>query len=205
EPVKILVDTFDVISKIIENEKLVKKILRKFAALENPKLPETKKDLKEYLSKDLKENVAEMKITPPFSAYNGDEPYIFVSYTHKDKANVYPIINYVHNKGYKIWYDEGIPISTDWANTIGEKLLGCELFLTFISEAVCDSDNTQDEIHLAVNEKKTLVAVYLEDCNIPAGLKMRMRRIQGILKYEMSEEKFYKKLMSELNRLMESG
>ena len=60
-------------------------------------------------------------------------PYIFVSYTHKDKSEVYPILQKLYNKRFRIWYDEGIPLSTDWCNTIVEKLLQCSLFLSFIS------------------------------------------------------------------------
>ena len=33
----------------------------------------------------------------PFEAYRGKEPYIFVSYAHKDSAQVYPQILDLHN------------------------------------------------------------------------------------------------------------
>ena len=67
-----------------------------------------------------------------------------------------------------------------------------------------ESDNTQDEIHLAMNEKKPYLAVYLKDTELSPGLKMRIRRVQGILKYEMEENRFFEKLTNDLNELLKS-
>ncbi len=44
----------------------------------------------------------------PFPAYEGSEPYIFVSYSHEDAAAVYPEIEWLRQQGVNIWYDEGI-------------------------------------------------------------------------------------------------
>ena len=44
----------------------------------------------------------------PFSAYIGDDPYIFVSYAHEDAELVYPELTRLKDQGFKIWYDEGI-------------------------------------------------------------------------------------------------
>jgi len=44
----------------------------------------------------------------PFPAYKDDEPYIFVSYPHADDEIVYPEIQWLHDQGFNIWYDDGI-------------------------------------------------------------------------------------------------
>ncbi len=202
-PEKIVIDSYDVIGKIMKHPELVNKILKKFSALENSKLPTNEKDLNLFLKSNLKESTTEIYIEPPFSAYMGEDPYLFVSYTHKDKADVYPIIQNLYKNGLNIWYDEGIPLSTDWCNTIAEKLMNCNIFLSFISPNVNESDNTQDEIHLAMNQKKPLLAIYLKDTELIPGLQMRIRRVQGIMKYEMEEVKFYDKLLDNLNHINE--
>lgn len=204
KPIKILVDNYGIIKDIMQRPQIVAKIIKKFSALEDPLLPKDEKSLEEYLKSSLKKNILDLEAHPPFEAYEGSEPYIFASYTHKDKVEVYKILKELHAEGFKIWYDEGIPLSTEWANIIGQKLIGCSVFLSFISSNVNDSNNTQDEIHLAINENKKYVAVYLEKCDLVPGLKMRMRRIQGILKYEMEIERFYKNLIEELHVLMKS-
>jgi len=40
---------------------------------------------------------------PPFEAYGGKDPYLFVSYSHKDSALVYPEIERLHQLGFRIW------------------------------------------------------------------------------------------------------
>ena len=46
------------------------------------------------------------------SAYNGNEPYIFISYAHKDSDKVLPIIRELQSRGYRVWYDAGIEAVT---------------------------------------------------------------------------------------------
>jgi hypothetical protein len=43
-----------------------------------------------------------------FTAYDGNEPYIFVCYAHEDSGIVYPEIQSQHEQGVNLWYDEGI-------------------------------------------------------------------------------------------------
>ncbi len=204
KPFKLILDSYGVVSKIMDRQDQVNKILKKFAVLDDPNLPTNEASLETYLKSNLKESTGELAIEPPFAAYMGNKPYTFVSYTHKDKAEVYPILEKLHKKGFDIWYDEGIPLSTDWCNTIAENLLGCCVFLSFISPFVSESDNTQDEIHLALNEKKSYLAIYLRETDLTPGLKMRVRRVQGIIKYEMEDAKFYSKLITDLKQIFEN-
>ncbi|MDO5859411.1 hypothetical protein, partial [Methanobrevibacter sp.] len=55
----------------------------------------------------------------PFPAYEGDEPYIFISYSHDDSDLVFPEIERFHNDGYNIWYDEGITSVEGYASAYG--------------------------------------------------------------------------------------
>ena len=42
----------------------------------------------------------------PFPAYDGDEPYIFVSYAPSDSRVVYGELARLREAGFRIWYDE---------------------------------------------------------------------------------------------------
>lgn len=42
------------------------------------------------------------------TAYEGSENYIFVSYAHKDTEEVFPIMESLRRRGYRLWYDDGI-------------------------------------------------------------------------------------------------
>ena len=39
---------------------------------------------------------------------SGNKPFVFVSYSHKDKEKVVPILNRLISEGVAIWYDKGI-------------------------------------------------------------------------------------------------
>ena len=36
-------------------------------------------------------------------AYQGSEPYAFISYSHKDKGEVFPVIRAMQENGYNVW------------------------------------------------------------------------------------------------------
>ena len=54
------------------------------------------------------------QLHPPFEAYSGSDPFVFVCYSHQDTEHVYPEIEKWHEGGYRIWYDEGIPAGRKW-------------------------------------------------------------------------------------------
>ncbi|MFX1310763.1 MAG: tetratricopeptide repeat protein, partial [Promethearchaeota archaeon] len=107
------------------------------------------------------------KFQMPFKAYEGVEPFIFVSYSHTDKLQVYPIIDYLNKKGINIWYDEGIPISENWKKSIVENLERCKAFLLFITPHILDSDYVRKEISFASKRNKAFFGVYLKETELP--------------------------------------
>ena len=109
---------------------------------------------------------------------------------------VYPAIKALHDSGVRIWFDGGIDPGNEWAEDISKALEKAHIFLVFITPAAVESNNVRDEIGLALSEKKTFVAVHLQETQLPGSLKLRMSRLQAILKYNMTEENFRKKLLS---------
>ncbi|MFT6751662.1 MAG: hypothetical protein ACI9VI_002474 [Candidatus Azotimanducaceae bacterium] len=67
-----------------------------------------------------------------FSAYSGDEPYIFISYAHRDSTNVYPEFNWLREQGLNIWYDEGIDAGADWREELAVAISKARVFLFFV-------------------------------------------------------------------------
>ena len=50
--------------------------------------------------------------------YEGTQPYIFVSYAHKNDAAVLEIIGTLQSRGFRVWYDEGIEAGSEWPESI---------------------------------------------------------------------------------------
>lgn len=139
---------------------------------------------------------------PPFEAYNGEEPYLFVSYSHQDAHLVYPEIIQLRDAGHNIWYDEGVAASNEWPEEIANAVLGCSVFLCFISPRATDSINCRNEINLALNEKKPFLAIHLEETELPPGLRLRMGDLQAILKSKIPAQRYLSKVTTTLDQLL---
>ncbi len=135
----------------------------------------------------------------PFKAYDGDGPFVFVSYSHIDRLQVYPIIDYLNKTGKNIWYDEGIPISEDWKKSIVDNLERCNAFLVFITPHIIESEYVRKEISFALKRKKPFFSVYLKETQLPSKLEFEIGDIQFMNKYLMPEAEFYTKLNEMLN------
>ena len=115
-----------------------------------------------------------MKERPPFHSYQGSEPYLFVSYAHKDDARVYPVLRALHERHYRIWYDEGIEIGANWPQTVAEHLRNASLVLVFISGQAVISQNCQREINYAVSQRKSCLVVGLDGTELPPDMAMQL-------------------------------
>ena len=79
-------------------------------------------------------------------AYEGDEPYIFVSYAHKDSEAVLSVIRQLYDGKYRVWYDEGIQPGTEWPPNIARHLQRAAMVIVFVSENSLRSPNCINEI-----------------------------------------------------------
>ena len=48
--------------------------------------------------------------------YEGHEPYIFVSYPHKDSDRIRPLIQGLQERGFRVWYDSGIEVGSEFSS-----------------------------------------------------------------------------------------
>lgn len=115
--------------------------------------------------------------------YEGNREYIFVSYCHKDRDYVYPIIEHMAKDGYRIWFDEGINPGTDWPEIIAEHLDKCSVCISFITENLVDSHNCRREINFALLKKKPFISVYLEKLKLSVGMEMQLSSAQSVFRY----------------------
>lgn len=113
------------------------------------------------------------------TVYNGDKPYIFVSYAHKDSDIVVPAIQAMQSAGCRVWFDLGIEVGTEWSNNIAQHLRDCSLFVAFISPNSVKSENCLDEISYAKSNQKTTLLIFLEEnVQMPEGTDMQTARFQ---------------------------
>lgn len=115
-------------------------------------LSELKVSLGEVKSVDNKDKINTENNAKP---YEGGEAFIFVSYAHRNRDDVMPIICALQGLGYRVWYDEGIDPGTEWDENIATHIMNCKCVIAFLSPEYVESDNCCDELNYARDLKKS--------------------------------------------------
>ena len=97
-----------------------------------------------------------------FKPYEGKNPFIFVSYSHRDSEKVIETIRPIHEMFYRLWYDEGIPAGSDWPANIANHMRDCAMVLFFLSRTALASKNCLSEISTAERQGKPILMMKLE-------------------------------------------
>lgn len=130
-------------------------------------------------------------------AYEGNKKYVFVSYSHKDEAEVLEIIEKLTKNGLRVWYDNGINPGSNWPEVIAGHLNNCEVFLSFISKNAVNSHNCRREINYAILKKKSVITAFLEETPLSPGMEMQLSSTQFIDKTKLADEEFFEKILSD--------
>ena len=137
----------------------------------------------------------------PYPAYRGKDPYIFISYAHRDSEKVFAEIRRFNEAGFNVWYDEGIAPGNEWTDEIADALADCAVFVVMLTPVSASRENVMNEINFALDEKKPFLAIHLEETELKRGLKLQIGTKQAILKYNMSEEEYEYKFTEAFTRM----
>jgi TPR repeat protein len=101
----------------------------------------------------------------------------FVSYSRVDSEFVMRLAGDLKAAGANVWLDQlDIPPGERWDRAVEGALEGSPLMLAVLSSAAIDSMNVMDEVAFALEKRKTVIPIMIEDCAVP----FRLRRIQHI-------------------------
>jgi hypothetical protein len=117
---------------------------------------------------------------PPVKSYQGDDPYIFVSYSHRNSAVVYRAVERLCAEYDRLWYDEGIEAGRVWEDKLEEKIRECRCVLAFVSADSVASKHVLAELIMARDYKKQVYPVYLEPSTLPDAISDFIRSHQAI-------------------------
>ncbi len=117
-------------------------------------------------------NLHKEPIEVPFAAED-TAPYIFISYAHDDKERVFPIIKRIYEKGWHIWFDQGIEINTDYNECIADHITGSAVVLLMVTERSAASKFvTKKEILYALNNDIKVILCMLDEAKLPSGIEL---------------------------------
>ncbi len=125
------------------------------------------------VKKDIPENTeGYVEMQTKFEAYTGKEPYLFVSYSHRDTAKVYPILDALYDRKYRLWYDESCETGNDFRDELRMRIENAEAVLLFVSESSMASPFCGMEIIVARENNKRLYPIYLDASAIPPAFQI---------------------------------
>ena len=118
----------------------------------------------DYIIKKAKKKEKKMKnkdyVDLPFE---GNDPYIFISYNHKDFKRVKIILTMLQQLRCRVWYDEDIKKGSDWEKVLKTRIKQSAMLLVFTSKNSMKKDSyVYTELKTAKDLKKKMVAVRLD-------------------------------------------
>jgi hypothetical protein len=132
-----------------------------------------------------------------FTPYVGEDKYIFVSYRHTDSELVYDIITAFHNRGYRLWHDEGIPSGAQFTKHLAKKVKECEVFFCFLSPEYVEAEYCMKELHFAFQKKRRVIPIFLKEFNLPDDVEFELSTAHWACLYKSkSIDEFVDKMAS---------
>ena len=86
----------------------------------------------------------------PIAPYQGDEPYIFVSYSHEDSSDVHAELVQLRENGFNVWYDEGLSPGFAWRDELAHAIDRSSLFLFLRDESLNQLRQLLEGVELCV-------------------------------------------------------
>lgn len=102
----------------------------------------------------------------PFTPFDGDQPFIFVSYAHADSQRIFPVLEELNSRGCNIWYDGGINLHATFASSTLSKVSTCSQYVIFLSQNCADSYWVNAELCYAAQSGCTNYCAVMLESNI---------------------------------------
>ena len=123
--------------------------------------------------------------------YEGNQPYIFISYSHKDTDTVLSVIDALEKKGFRVWFDAGVEAGTEWPEYIASHLRRSACVLAFISPHFVASLNCRRELTFAQDLNVPMLNVYLSEVELSDGLRMQLGLNQCLFRNKFNTQEAF--------------
>ena len=130
------------------------------------------------------------------AAYRGPLPFAFVSYSHDDTERINDELAALTAEGIRVYYDEGIHPGNTWHDDLASALDRCSVFVFFVTARSVVSRNCQRELAFALDADKPVLPVFLEDTEVPPGVRLAIGNRQAIVRSRFDEQSYRKRLVS---------
>ena len=128
--------------------------------------------------------------------YEGEEPFAFVSYCHRDEGAVRKVLKELYAKGMRLWFDMDLEGGEQWREAISHAIRSCTVVLYFHSANSAESEECCNEINLAYAKKKTIVPIRLDETDYQAGADLFLTSQQSVNAFKYTTEELMNDILS---------
>jgi hypothetical protein len=101
-----------------------------------------------------------------------DQPAAFFCYAREDSEFALRLADDLKRAGAAVWIDQlDIKPGQRWAHAVQDALSNAQRVLVVLSPASVASTNVDDEVTFALDEQKTVIPVFYQDCKVPFRLR----------------------------------
>ena len=119
---------------------------------------------------------------------------MFVCYSHREEQRIEAEIAALSARGIRIKYDEGIEPGQTWQDHLAEAIETCCAFLIFVTRHSIASDDCRRELTFALTKKRPVVAVHLDDVELPSAMRLQLGDRQAIIRSRFTEAEYRERL-----------
>lgn len=112
--------------------------------------------------------------------FAGEDPYVFISYSHRDDTVLSEVLAVLGHQGIRYWYDNGLNSGDDWNSVIAHRLESSTICLLLLSPNSAASDYVKNELQFAINHRIPIHTLLVAEFDIPSDIEIMITRIQAI-------------------------
>lgn len=126
--------------------------------------------------------------------YEGNEPFVFISYAHTDIEKLREVVSLLSAYKIRYWYDKGLHPGDDWNLIIAEHLKNASVCLFLLSPDSAVSTFVKNELSFANTHKVPLHTLILNEFPIPLDIELMIGRSH----YLKKDKSYMQNLVSSL-------
>lgn len=130
--------------------------------------------------------------------YDGNKPYVFISYAHEDTKSMENIKSLFEAYGIRYWYDKGLHSGDDWNKVIANHLFKATACVVLLSPESVKSVYVKNELSFAMSHNIPVHALKIKEFDIPIDIQIMTGATQRIDDSKGYEEKLIESLSEDV-------
>ncbi len=135
-------------------------------------------------------------------AYVGNEPFVFLSYSHSDKQIAEGVIVGLKRKMCRVFYDEGLTPGESWNDELAEKVIKCNCVVVLLTTNSVASKYVRSELNYAIAKDKTIIPILIGNTQLPPGIEMMLSPYQSIVVDSVDDTNSLENLVKSLTNVL---